>query len=333
MKKKNKILILGSSHLSSLENMYYKALKKIDTSEVYLIDLNFNNFFKKVFSYFSLNESLYRKSIINLFKEYNNYFDLIFIFKGMELDRHTISIIKKASPRSKWVNIYTDDPFNIKLKSASNENVLDCIDMFDLFCTWSRDIEKKLKKKIPKKIIYLPFAFDNLIKLSMKSCFSENKNILFYGSYDVDRGNILSHIADYKVDIFGNNWTKSNLKNVDNFNINYKDIYQEDLASAVAQSNLVLNLLRRQVGNAHNMRTFEIPGYNGLMLTERTKEQNFFFPENQACYMFSSINEMLIKIDYILSNKKKNKKIINEGFRIAKDHTYIKRINYLLKKL
>ena len=332
MKKKNKILILGSSHPSSLENMYYKAFKKIDNSEVYLFDLNFNVFYKKTFSFFSLNEIMFRKNIISFFKEYNNYFDIIFIFKGMELDRNTISIIKEDSSCSKWINIYTDDPFNIKLKSASNKNVLDCFDMFDFFCTWSKDIEKKLKK-FSKKIIYLPFAFDNLINFNKKYFISKNKNILFYGSYDSDRGNILKYITDYEVNIYGNNWRNNNFKNFDNFNINYKDIYQEDLASAIFKSDLVLNLLRSQVGNAHNMRTFEIPGYNGLMLTERTKEQNFFFPENESCFMFSSKDEMLNKIDYILSNKKKIKKIKDEGFKIAKDHTYVKRINYLLKKI
>jgi len=332
MKKKSKILILGSSHPSSLENMYYTAIKKIDKSEVYLFDLNFNNFIKKVFSFFSFNEILYRKSIINFFKEYNDYFDIILIFKGMELDRHTMSVIKEASSSSKWINIYTDDPFNTKLKSASNENVLDVFDMFDFICTWSRDIEKKLKKKFTNKIIYLPFAFDNLINFRKKSFNSKNKNILFYGSYDADRENILNYIADYEVNIYGNNWSKNNLKNLDNFNINYKDIYQKDLASAIFKSNLVLNLLRRQVGNAHNMRTFEIPGYNGLMLTERTKEQNFFFPENQACFMFSNKDEMLTKIDYILSNKKKIIKIKDEGYKIAKEHTYVKRVNYLLNK-
>ena len=39
---------------------------------------------------------------------------------------------------------------------------------------------------------------------------------------------------------------------------------------------IALNILRDQNLSSHNMKTFEIPAFNGLMLTTRSKEQNFF---------------------------------------------------------
>ena len=39
------------------------------------------------------------------------------------------------------------------------------------------------------------------------------------------------------------------------------------------------------------MKTFEIPAYNGLMLTTRSKEQNTF-SENISCFMYSTKKEL-----------------------------------------
>ena len=330
MNKKNKILIIGSSHPSSLETMYYKAFRFLEFENVILKDFNItsNLSLKKVLISLSFDKILYRKNIINFFKNYRNYFDLVIIFKGMELDRETLFKIKKLSPSSKWLNIYTDDPFNINSKGSSNRNILECITFYDLYFIWSKNIKKKLDIITDSKVIYLPFAYDNLVDFSNNSYFDRG-NILFYGTYDLSREEILKQITKYSVDIYGNNWKNNQLKHKKNFNIYYRDIYQEELSAAIFGSKLVLNTTREQIGDAHNMRTFEIPGYKGVMLTTRTKEQNYFFPEDEACLMYSHKEEMLEKIDYVLSSNQKIKKIRDEGIKISKEHTYIKRVQFL----
>jgi spore maturation protein CgeB len=330
MNKKNKILIIGSSHPSSLETMYYKAFKHLEFENVILKDFNItsNLSLKRVLIFLSLDKNLYRKNIINFFKNCQNYFDLVIVFKGMELDKETLFKLKTISPSSKWINIYTDDPFNINSKSSSNKNILDCISFYDFYCIWSKNIKRKIDKIIGSKAIYLPFAFDSLVKFK-NNFYLDQVNILFYGTYDLTRAEMLKHITNYSVDIYGNNWKNNKLKNKKNFNIYYKDIYQDELSAAIFRSKLVLNNTREQVGDAHNMRTFEIPGYKGLMLTTRTHEQNYFFPENEACLMYSHKDEMLEKIDRALSSDQKIKKIRGEGIKIAKEHTYIKRAQFL----
>jgi len=330
MNKKNKILIIGSSHPSSLETMYYKAFKNLEFENIILKDFNITSNFsiKRVLISLSFDKILYKKKIINFFKNYENYFDLVIVFKGMELDKETLFKLKTQSPLSKWLNIYTDDPFNINSKSSSNKNILECLSFYDFYCIWSKNIKKKLEAIIGSKAIYLPFAFDSLVKFKNDFNFNHS-NILFYGTYDLTRGELLKHITNYSVDIYGNNWKYSKLKNIKNFNIYYKDIYQDELSSAIFRSKLVLNNTREQVGDAHNMRTFEIPGYKGVMLTTRTEEQNYFFPENEACLMYSNKDEMLEKIDHALSSDQKIKKIREVGNKIAKEHTYTKRVQFL----
>ena len=81
------------------------------------------------------------------------------------------------------------------------------------------------------------------------------------------------------------------------------------------------------------MRTFEIPANNGLMLTTRSYEQNKFFKENKACFMFSTKKELNDKIRFILQNPKKAEKVRQCGNSLVAKHSYINRIKYLIKKL
>ena len=61
------------------------------------------------------------------------------------------------------------------------------------------------------------------------------------------------------------------------------------------------------------MRTFEIPAMGGLMLTSRTAEQQEFFPENEACYMYADVAELKEKIEYILANKQEADRVRSSG--------------------
>ena len=74
------------------------------------------------------------------------------------------------------------------------------------------------------------------------------------------------------------------------------------------RSAISLNILRKQNYSAHNMRTFEIPANNGLMLTTRSNEQNKFFKENKACFMFSTKKELKKKNKIYFTKSKKSRK-------------------------
>ncbi len=121
------------------------------------------------------------------------------------------------------------------------------------------------------------------------------------------------------------------------FNSNRSNIHGhlhgQKLHEAISSYKINLNILRDQNATSHNMRTFEIPGHNGLMLTNRTKEQNNFFRENQECYMYSNIKELNSKIEFIIKNSKKADKVRKRGIFKVKKHNYLNRSKYLLKKI
>jgi len=334
--KKKSILIIGNKENFTLEKMYYKSLKHLGHNiDFFKIDITLKNlilakliYYIPFFHYASL-----RKKLINFFKKNKKKYDIIIIFKGLYLNLETIKKIKKIKKNTIWLNIFPDDPFELNNPTISNQSFLNTITEFDIFCIWSKKIKNQLEK-LHKNVffIYLPFAYDNLVKFKTKkkNIFKIDR-ILFVGTYDQKRKEVLDSIKIQKT-IYGGNW-----KNLIKFNSNRSNIHGhlhgQKLHEAISSYKINLNILRDQNATSHNMRTFEIPGHNGLMLTNRTKEQNNFFRENQECYMYSNIKELNSKIEFIIKNSKKADKVRKRGIFKVKKHNYLNRSKYLLKKI
>lgn len=331
-----KILIIGNKEEYTLDYIYFKTFKKlgykvdffsIDRSLKHRVIAKFNYLFP-VFKFTKL-----RKKILSFFKKNKKKYDLIIIFKGIYLNKITLLKIKKIQNNSKFINIFPDDPFNVFNPSISNKNFLNLINYFDFFCIWSKKIKLKLNKKFKNlRTIYLPFGYDSIQKYNFNKSYRSNKDqILFVGTFEKDRLKVLKKIKLKKV-IYGGNWKRILSKGMNNFEIN-THVHGKKLQELISKSKISLNILRKQNLGSHNMRTFEIPGCNGLMLTTRTKEQNEFFRENKACYMFSNAVELNKKIKFILENPKKSEKVRKYGSMLVKQHSYLNRIKFLMNKV
>ena len=336
MKKNKKILIIGSKEHFTLEMMYYRAFKNESHHvEIFSIEkiLNYDLILKLkyIFTFLFL---LFQRAKIILFLFLNKkQYDLIIVFKGIYFNSYTINLCKKLTPKSLWINIFTDDPFNFSNPMISNTNVVKNIKFFDYYCLWSKKIISKVNKKLSinkNKLLYLPFAFDDTKKKFLKKIKSSKYNINFIGSYDTIRLDFIKSISIEKFIIGGGYWLQ---KRNDLSAKIIPHVYDRKLFNITSSSLISLNILRPQNLTSHNMRTFEIPSMNGLMLTTRSKEQNFFFKENKECFMFNSKNELKKKIYYIMNNPIIAKRVRAKGFLVSKKHTYRERVRFLLKSI
>ena len=332
--RNKKILIVGSTESFTLDKMYFRAFERLGVNVDFLHTQNtlqnsFDIIIKKflpVIHYFFIRKKL------NLFfkKKKNNHFNLIIFFKGIYLKKNILSKLKEKNPKTIIINIFPDDPLNTKLNYISNKNFVKCLPIFDFSCIWSKKILKKLKKIVPsRKLIYLPFGYDEFLHKKVKTNKKYSNIINFIGSYDKKRFEILKNLFHQNILIAGSGW-KGKFKNPKNI---YNPFFGKKLCEAISSSNISINLLRDQNEGSHNMKTFEIPAMNGLMLTKRSREQNYFFPENKACLMFSDKKELKEKIEFISKNKSKVKKIRNFAHIISKKNSYRIRAKYLLKKI
>jgi len=337
LKKKN-FLIIGSDFFLSLERSYLRAFKnlKINNVDFFSPDkklaLNilsrFNNsIIKKI--YFLM----YRKAVKNFISKGKKY-DYIIIFKGLQLDLAYLNAYKEYQKSAKWINIYTDNPFNLEFASCSNHEVLNSVKFYDFFCTsFSKMLNFKLKKLKVKKNIFLPFGYDRYLhrKLNLKKKANIKNKINFVGAYDKYRENFLNKL-NVKIDIFGPGWSKMKKINK-NINISSGIIHGENLSKINNEYAISLNIMRKQDLNSHNMKTFEIPAMNGLLLTRRNTEQNIFFKENVCCYMYKDLKELRKKIKYILANPTKANIIRKSAHHKVRQFSYDERLKSLLSNM
>ena len=332
-----KILLLGSNESFSIERMYERAFKKlgfkVNLLHIYSIRRSLiSRFIWKYFRFIYIISI--RKKIINYIINSNKKYDLIIIFKGLYINQNFISLIKKISNNSKIIDIFTDDPFKTNyFKDISNENILKTIPNLDHIFIYSKVILKKLKKKYPKnKISYLPFGYDSVVHKNQKKNVNNNVkyDLSFIGTADDERYEIIKRLGEFKIILAGNGWKNYKLKK----NITYvKEVNFKNFSKLLKSSGVSLNILRKQNEKSHNMKTFEIPSMGGLMITNRTTEQNHFFPENKASLMYGNIRELKLKIRKINNSYKKNNKIQKRSYAIVKKHSYVERAKYLLKKI
>ena len=187
--------------------------------------------------------------------------------------------IKENFKDNIYINYNTDNPFFEDL--SINKKIRDCIEYFDYYFTWSKKIKNLIiKKKIKEqnRVVYLPFAYDSRYRYKLLINRSKLiKKVLFYGSWDREREKILSKISSDKIEIYGNAWQNSSLKFQKKYKIFFRDIYGSDLVEKIQKYSACLNINRKQVYSAHNMRLFEVTGYGGLIITPSTTETKIFF--------------------------------------------------------
>jgi spore maturation protein CgeB len=332
LKKNISILIIGLDYQHSLENFYKKAFYSIGIKKIFHFSNNIYFYLyclschlKLKFFYRPINY-IYKKRL-NVFLKKEKPFDFIIIFKGIEIDKDYLIELKNMNSKTKIINIFTDDPFNLTDIATSSSSLLSSISIYDYFFIWSQKIKNKLQKKYKyyNNFYYLPFGFYNKINKINKNKIDENY-ISFIASGDQYRENIIKRIKSVRINIFGNSWKK----NIGNHSVN-SFVHGKKLIDTIAKSFFSLNILRKQNDNSHNMKTFEIPAMGGLLVTTRTKEQNIFFPENKASIMFSSISELEKKIFFLRKNQSVADRIRQKGFEYSRKHSYTNRAKYILK--
>ena len=85
----------------------------------------------------------------------------------------------------------------------------------------------------------------------------------------------------------------------------------------------------------HNMRTFEVTGNGGLLISQRTEEQLDFFEEDKEAIYFDELGELKEKLNYMQNNPNKVAEIkLNAHQRsLSSGYDYNARTKALIEKL
>lgn len=227
--------------------------------------------------------------------------DIVLIFKGEDITSESLEILKLE--KAILVNFNPDHPLFFEKENEASNNIRQNVAKYDLYLTYSESIARQLRTRN----IYsqsIPFGYDDrLIKALKSNCACRNA-YLFVGAWDRERANWLSMLPrDIDLEIYGNqDWSiRSRAGNAIDDHFQNKYLLTDKYAGMVATSKGVINLLRPQNfrEQSHNMRTFEVPGYGGVLLAQRTEEQMACFVEDEEAVFFDTQEELNDKLVFL----------------------------------
>lgn len=301
--------MLGSFSKGALEHQFSKGLRKLDVTvhefdiqkSVHLarVQSNCSKIFFRLYPHYFLKPI--NREVIQVAKTLRP--DCILVFKGMELLPETIDTLKAFTKI--LCNYNPDHPYAYSSRGAGNKNVTASIPYFDLHFSYSSRIVSGLQEQYKVQARQIPFGYDADQKPSGKKM-GLSQDIIFVGAWDKERAHLLNQFEKHTLKIFGPQEWNTKTKNTPNCKSNFMDhpLYDQDYVDATHEARACINLLRPQnkIEDSHNMRTFEVPGYGGLLLGERTKEQLEYFEDKKEALFFSSDEELKTILQLIKKN-------------------------------
>lgn len=298
-----KILIIGSDYNWSIERIYIRELLKLGHEVQHIpvqnwyYDFYYKSKLHKIFTRLGLTriQSKIQKRLI--IEAQHQIFDLIWVFKGMEIQPKTLLDLKKQTNR--LINFNPDNPFIFSGKGSGNKNVTLGIPLYDEHFTYDHEVKKQIDKKFGIKCTLIPFGFDQVTTLDNDMQLTQDiKAVCFVGNPDAYRTEILKVIlaSGFPLHVYGNDWDKflqhPNL-------INHGPIYQKEYYQTLQKYRVQLNIMRVHNLDSHNMRSMEIPGCGGLMLAPKTKDHIAFFEEGKEAFFYENKAQLISKVKMI----------------------------------
>jgi len=131
-------------------------------------------------------------------------------------------------------------------------------------------------------------------------------------------------VADYKEKIRNKDWVGPSKPLQTLFPNQCKQpIYGLEMYSVLKKSKIVFNMhTDLAYGNVANMRMFEATGVGSCLLTDNGNNLSDLFEEDQEIVTYSSFDECVEKVQYLLEHEKEREAIAMKGQkRTLKDHT------------
>jgi len=177
---------------------------------------------------------------------------------------------------------------------------------------------------------FIKNRYDYILHSTLDFC-KEKYHIWFPNAYDDNLITNLNTDKIYNVGFCGNIGNRGNtidlLKlKIKNFKLD-EFVIGEDMVKAINGYKIHFN---KNVSNDINYRSFETIGTGTLLLTNFNHQyERLDFIDFKSCVFYHSSNDLINKINILLSNPGLIQTIANNGYQLAKKHTYLERMKML----
>ncbi|MGP6221076.1 CgeB family protein [Caldiplasma sukawensis] len=331
---KERILVIGKDLNYNLEYFITKAFERANKEVRFLgyADLLGNRYHELIRMLWSRSNLVRKISIPIWLKKLNDFYlneamkfnpDIILSIKGETFLPKYIDTVK-AKTNAKIALWFPDDPrfFNsLTSKVALN---------YDTIFTYSKNAINLYKDISVNSVFRLPFGCDPEIHKGNLDLKSIKDRVLFIGTFSHKRYLFLKRLikSGVSVDIIGSKWGSFLSKYVIGGSV-FGYQYVKKLQSYTA----VINL-HQSTNYGPNMRTFEVTGSGGSLITDRAEDINVFFSEGKEIQIFDSIEDIVKKIGYLQNDKEFLVKMtMMAQAKCYKHHTYDLRAQEILNYL
>jgi spore maturation protein CgeB len=264
--------------------------------------------------------------------------DLVLVFKGVELAVATLERLRTLPGRPLLANWNPDNPFDFPTANT-NRQLIASIPAYDVYFMWDKDLFAPLREAGARRVAYLPFGYDpahhHPVDLAEEARIDLHGEVCFVGGHTPERAALLSRLSGHKIRLWGTGWERLPVDSALRGCLQGGWTWGEEMASAFSAADIVLNVIRAQNGQAHNMRTFEAPACGAFMLSTRTRDQLGWLPEGIGAGYYEGESELVEKVVYYLKHGDERMRIAAEGHRLIMGggHTYRDRMRTLIETL
>lgn len=302
-----KLLFVGSFGDGALEKIYQHRFVEqgwtvipfdIQTPYLKRINSSYLNRFRNRISPFPFIEDL-NLQLLALAQKFRP--EVILVFKGMELLPSTLAELKEIS--GILVNFNPDHPLRFYSRGSGNANVKNSLPLYDLHFSYSKNVAKEVRETLNKPAFTIPFGYDETKKPAINK--ELMNDFIFIGAYDKERALFFKNLRE-NVKIYGDHkWSSKGLKMNEKGGYQGRPALDQDYVDYTTSALGSVNILREQNirEGSHNMRTFEVPGYGGMLLSNRTEEQCEFFEDKKEAFFYDSIPELQEIMQFLHKNK------------------------------
>ncbi|MCZ7558149.1 MAG: glycosyltransferase [Bacteroidia bacterium] len=261
--------------------------------------------------------------------------DVVFLLKGEWIAEQALREVKEKY-RPVLLQWYPDGPFNVENRNATRDSIAS-IPLFDIYYIYAKSLIAPLYAAGAKRVEYLPFCYDpNMLRkpdaITEEDVRKYATDVVFAGTWEPMREWWLSQITEFDLSVWGNMWER--VAETHPLRARWKGnaVYGEEISRLFAVSRIHLNFLREQNKDSHNVRTLEIPGFGGFLLTQRSKEQaEELFIEGREIACFETVEELKEKIRYYTEHEDERLAIAAAGHeRAVREHQAIHRLRRVM---
>ena len=342
-----RILVVGGFGEGELTNSYAMAFERIgfdvscfDSDRIYFSSAPFarNRYLRRLFR--PLLWGKVNAAMIDAARSLKP--SAIMAVKAAFLNPETVRQLQ-AELAIPFVNYYPDNPYcgvplNPRKTSAQRRDLIDVLREYRHVWVWEPRLAQRLTSD-GVSASYLPFAVDDRILqrgtsdgIICKEC-SLNHAVVFIGQHNDTRQEHIGAIRAHSVGLWGKRWTRASDEFRSRHAIHQESVSANKYPALYAAACVSLNIVDDLNMPGHNMRTFEIPGSGGVMLSRFTEEQASIFPDNEAAVYYRSPGELDQCISRLISDKALSARIRRNALAIAKSHTYVSRATAIASEL